>query len=434
MEGSGNVRWSRWIRPSAPGSRVTRLELFYDLVFVFAFLTVTTLTATHPTVRGLVQCLVVLALLWWCWTGFAALGNVVRTDQGIVPLVGFLTTAALFVLAVGMPQAFVDRPGGLPGPLVFAACYFLVRASQVGVLGWVVRADPRLLRHWLLPLVVATVLIASAALVPQRLADEDVEVGVRLGLWIAALTVEYGAGLVRWSTGWVVVSAGHLAERHALIILVALGESIIALGIGPAYDTGLTLTWPVVSAGVLGIVVVASFWWSYFDTLAPAMEQALHRTRDPVARPRLARDVYTYLHLPLIAGIILFALGLKGHLAEAADPATPRWGEPLEAFEFFFLYGGAALYLLTLVALGRRALGTVRWPSVAVVAVLALLVPIAHGSPELIALAVLALALAVATGVQTLVDTPRRRHVRQVAREEQVAAEVEQTRWRGEHL
>ncbi|MEV1144955.1 low temperature requirement protein A [Micromonospora sp. NPDC049799] len=437
MESAGNVRWSRRIRPSAPGSRTTRLELFYDLVFVFAFLTVTTLTASDATARGLAHGLLVLALLWWCWTGFAALGNVVRTDQGVIPLIGFLTTAALFVLAVGMPQAFVDQPGGLPGPLVFAACYFVVRAAQVGVLGWVVRADPQLRRHWLLlalPPVVATVLIATAALVPQRFTDERVAIGVRLGLWIAALAVEYGVGLLLWGTGWVVVSAGHLAERHALIILVALGESIIALGFGPGFTAGLPLSWPVVLAGTLGIVVVASFWWSYFDTLALALEQTLHRTRERVARLRLARDAYTYLHLPLIAGIILFALGLKGQLAEAADPATPRWGERLGIFGALVLHGGATVYLLTLVALGRRVLGIVRWPSVAAVAVLVLLTPVAARLRELIALAVLALVVASATVVQTVVDTPRRRHVRQVALEEQLAAEADQTRWRGEHL
>ncbi|RKN51310.1 low temperature requirement protein A [Micromonospora endolithica] len=425
------------MRPSAPGSRTTRLELYFDLVFVFAFLTVTTLTANNSTVRGLVQGLLVLALLWWCWTGFAALGNVVRTDQGVLPLVAFLTTAALFVLAVGMPQAFVDQPGGLPGPLVFAACYLVVRAAQVGVLGWVVRADPRLRRRWLLlalPPVVATVLLVTAALAPQRFAGGQVEIGVRLGLWIAALAVEYGVGLLLWGTGWVVVSAGHLAERHALIILVALGESIIALGTGSGFVTGLPLSWPVILAGTLGIVVVAAFWWSYFDTLALAMEQTLHRTRERAARLRLARDAYTYLHLPLIVGVILFALGLKGQLAEAADPLTPRWGERIETLEVLVLYGGAAVYLATLVILGWRVLRTVRWPSVAAVAAVVLLAPVARQLPELIALGVLAVSVVAAAAAQTVVDTPRRRQVRQVALEEQLAGEVDQTRWRGEHL
>ncbi|WP_406105096.1 low temperature requirement protein A [Micromonospora globbae] len=437
MESVGGPRWSRAIQPSAPGSRATRLELFYDLVFVFAFLNVTTVTAGNPTPRGLAQCLVVLALLWWCWTGFAALGNVVRTDQGVVPLLGFATVGAAFLLAVALPQAFVDRPGGLSGPLVFAVCYFLVRASQVGIFGWVSRHDPALRRRWLVlavPVVVATGLIIAAALLPQSALGVQVTVGVRLGLWTAALAVEYGLGVVLRGTGWTVVSAGHWAERHALIVLVALGESIIALGLGPGFVAGLPLTWSVVVAAIFGIAVVAGLWWTYFDTLSLAMEQTLHRTRERDTRLTLARDAYTYLHLPLVAGIILFALGLKGLLAEGTDPALPRQRVPLPGFDLLALYGGVALYLASLVALSRRVLARTRWPSVGAVGLLAVLIPVAAGLPELVTFGLLALATVAATVVQTVVDAPLRRHVRQVALEEQVASEVEQTVWRGRHL
>ncbi|MGK5672232.1 low temperature requirement protein A [Micromonospora sp. URMC 106] len=437
MESTGGVRWPRGIRPSAPGSRTTRLELFYDLVFVFAFLNVTTATAGNPTVRGLVQCLVVLALLWWCWSGFAALGNVVRTDQGVAPLVGFAASAAVFVLALTLPKAFVDRPGGLSGPVVFAICYFLVRASEVTIFLWLARADREVRRRTLpfvLPVPVATALLLTAALLPQRLLDGTAEQLFRLALWLVALGVEYGAGATLHGAGWTVLSAGHWAERHALIIMVALGESIIALGLGPGTTAGLPLTWPVIIAAVLGVAVVAALWWAYFDTLALAMEQALHRTREPRARAALARDAYTFLHLPLIAGVILFALGLKGLIYEGADPTTPSWGVPLPGFDLLALYGGVALYLVTLILLGRRVLGAPRWPSAAGVALLVALVPIAGRLPELVALAVLAVAIVAAVAAQTAVDTPRRRHVRQVALEEQVASEAEQTRWRGQHL
>ncbi|MEU9508134.1 low temperature requirement protein A [Micromonospora sp. NPDC048170] len=437
MANVGGIRWPRGIRPSAPGSRTTRLELFYDLVFVFAFLNVTTVTAGSLHVRGLAQCLVALALLWWCWTGFAALGNVVRTDQGIVPLFGFVTSAAVFVLALSLPKAFIDQPGGLQGPVVFAVCYFLVRAIQVAVFLWAVRTDPEVRRRipmLALPFLVATGLILTAALVPQRLFDGSAEIAVRLALWLAALGVEYGAGLAQYRAGWMVLSAGHWAERHALIIMVALGESIIALGIGPGATAGLPLTLPVIIAAVLGITVVAALWWAYFDTLALAMEQVLHRTREPRARAGLARDAYTYLHLPLIAGVILFALGLKGLIYEVGDPATPQWGVPLPGFHLLTLYGGVALYLLTLITLGSRTLGAARWPSIAGVALLVALVPVAGQLPELVALAMLAVAAVLVVGAQTVVDAPRRRRVRQVALDEQLASEAEQTRWRGHHL
>ncbi|MFI7514273.1 low temperature requirement protein A [Micromonospora echinofusca] len=437
MGDARGTRWPRGILPSAPGSRTTRLELFYDLVFVFAFLNVTTVTAGTPDARGLIRFLVVLALLWWCWSGFAALGNLVRTDQGLTPLVGFALAAAVFVLALSLPKAFTDRPGGLPGPVVFAVCYFLVRATQVTVFLWAVGSDREVRRRMpvlILPFLIATGLILTAALVPQRLLDGGAESAVRLTLWVAALAVEYGAGLAQHRAGWTVLSAGHWAERHALIIMVALGESIIALGLGPGPTTALPLTWPVIIAALLGIAVVAALWWAYFDTLALAMEQVLHRTREPRTRAGLARDVYTYLHLPLITGVIMFALGLKGLIHEGADPATPTWGVPLPSFDVLVLNGGVALYLLTLIGLGSRTLGAARWPSIGGVALLVALTPVAARLPELVALAMLALAAVLTVAVQTVVDAPRRRRVRQVALEEQLASEAEQTRWRGHHL
>ncbi|MEV4662190.1 low temperature requirement protein A [Micromonospora echinofusca] len=437
MGDARGTRWPRGILPSAPGSRTTRLELFYDLVFVFAFLNVTTVTAGSPDARGLIRFLVVLALLWWCWSGFAALGNLVRTDQGLTPLVGFALAATVFVLALSLPKAFTDRPGGLPGPVVFAVCYFLVRATQVTVFLWVVRTDREVRQRMpvlILPFLIATGLILTAALVPQRLLDDGAESAVRLALWVAALAVEYGAGLAQHRAGWTVLSAGHWAERHALIIMVALGESIIALGLAPGPTTALPLTWPVIIAALLGIAVVAALWWAYFDTLALAMEQVLHRTREPRTRAGLARDVYTYLHLPLITGVILFALGLKGLIYEGADPATPTWGVPLPGFDMLALHGGVALYLLTLIGLGSRMLGAARWPSIGGVVLLVALTPVAGRLPELVALAMLALAAVLTVAVQTVVDAPRRRRVRQVALEEQLASEAEQTRWRGHHL
>ncbi|MGC1212117.1 MAG: low temperature requirement protein A [Micromonospora sp.] len=435
--GAGGVRWSRGIRPGAPGSRATRLELFYDLVFVFAFLNVTTVTATYPGVDSVVRALLVLALLWWCWSAFAGLGNVVRTDQGILPVVGFVTVAAVFLLALTLPEAFTDRSGGLPGPLVFTGAYLLVRGTQVGILGRVSRADPRLRRRWLVlagPVLAATALLVAAGLVPQRLADGSAEALVRLAFWLAAIVVEYGVGLVLGGVGWQVMSAGHWAERHAQIILVALGETIISLGLGPQFIAGLPLTWAVVFAAACGIAVAAVLWWAYFDTLALAVEQLLHRTREPRARIALARDAYTYLHLPLIAGIIFFALGLKGLLADVAEPSTPRWGDSLTRFGLLTLYGGVVLYLVSLGALALRALRIVRWVPLTAMVLIVALVPVVGPLPELVALGLLALVCVVSAGVQAATERSHRRRVREVALEEQLAAEAEQSEWRRHHL
>ncbi|WP_428964484.1 low temperature requirement protein A [Micromonospora fluostatini] len=426
------------VRLGAPGSRVTRLELFYDLVFVFAFLNVTSLTGYYPSAANVFRCLLVLGLLWWCWTGFAGLGNAVRADQGLLPLVGFVTIAATFLLALSIPGAFGERPGGLDGPLVFASCYFLVRASQLAVFGWIVRDDPARLRRWALLAVLPVVaggLLVAAALVPPRIAHGGVATALQLGFWTGALLLEYGAGVTLGKAYWVVLSAGHWAERHALMVLIALGESIIALGLSQKFVTSqLPLTWPVVVAAVTGIAVAAALWWAYFDTLAPAAEQALHATRDPTARGRLARDVYTYLHLPIVAGIILFALGIKDLLVEAADPVSPPWGEPLGGFWIAVLYGGVALYLLSLVVCGLRALRVLRWRSLVAVAVLGALAPVGARIAALHALLLLALVCVGLVLWGTRGEGSRRARVRQVALAEQEAAEVEASRWRHEHL
>ncbi|MEV2241359.1 low temperature requirement protein A [Micromonospora sp. NPDC049891] len=437
MEGVSGVRWSRGVRPGAPGSRTTRLELFYDLVFVFAFIKVTSLTAANPTSRGLAQGLIVMALLWWAWAGFAALGNVVRTDQGVLPFVAFTTMAAAFVFILAMPQAFRGSLGGLPGPLVFAVCYFIVRAVPVAVFGWLARGDRELRRRFLLVMgrgLVVGVLVLGAALVPQRLASEPGEIGLRLLLWLAALAVDYTAALSLRGSGWTVMSAGHWAERHAQIVLVALGETIIALGLGTGFAAELPLSWSVIIAATCGVAVVAGLWWAYFDTFALALEQALHRTRDPLVRAVLARDAYTYLHLPLVAGPVLLALGLKGLLDGTAEPDVPFGGARLPGFDLLVLYGGVGVYLLTLVVLGWRVLRLSRWPTLACVVLLGALSPVAARLPELAALGLLTVVVLATVVVQTTVDAGLRRRVREVALAEQLATEAEQTTWRGRHL
>ncbi|MGW9194955.1 low temperature requirement protein A [Micromonospora chersina] len=435
MGNGGGTRWSRVVWPGAPGSRTTRLELFYDLVFVFAFINVTTLTATLLSPANLYRCLLVLALLWWSWTGFARLGNAVRADQGVLPVIGVVTVAATFLLVLSVPSAFADRPGGLNGPLVFAGCYFAIRMTQLVVFGWLDRSDPlrrrRLLLRALLP-TVATVLLVVAGTVPQRLADRPYAVALQLALWTVALLVEYVGGALLASARWVVVSAGHWAERHALMVLIALGESIIALGLGP--KTGLPLTGPVALAALLGVLVVAVLWWAYFDTLAYALEQALHHARDPAARLRLCRDVYTFLHLPLVAGTILFALGLKDLLTDAASPDTPTWGPPLGGFWVAILFGGVGLYLLSLVGCALVALREVHWPLVITVVAIVVVAPVVAPIPELASLLVLAVLVTAGVAAETFQEDGRRRRIRQLALEEQLAAEADQSHWRREHL
>jgi low temperature requirement protein LtrA len=166
-------------------------------------------------------------------------------------------------------------------------------------------------------------------------------------LWVMALAVGYLGAVVGRGQGWR-VSPAHFAERHGLIVIIALGESLIAIGVGAA---GELLTAGVVTAAVLGIVVIAALWWSYFDVMAVIAQRQLAQTSG-ATRVRLARDLYSYLHLPMIAGIVLFALGLKKTIEHV--------GDPLATIPAVALCGGLSLYFLTHVALRVRLVYFIR--------------------------------------------------------------------------
>ncbi|MEV1144956.1 low temperature requirement protein A [Micromonospora sp. NPDC049799] len=432
MGGSGGSRLISWGRP---GTRVTRLELFYDLVFVFAFFNVTTLTSANLNPRTLLESLAVLALLWWCWTGFAALGNVVRADQGIMPVVGFLIMAAVFVLALTTAVAFRDEPGGLYGPFVFACAYLVTWVVKVVALWTTIPPNRAAVgRSALLtvPTMGGALVILAAATLPQRLTPEH-ERDVRLALWVVALLMEYGVGLLLTRTGWRLRSVGHWAERHALIVLVALGESVIALGVGSTSRAGRPITVSIIVAAVLGIAVVATLWWLYFDLLALAVEQVLHGVRGPERIP-LARDVYTYLHLPLIVGIILVALGLKRLLSGVITAPRAAAREALGGLDLLVLYGGLVVFLLALVAVEWRAFRRLDGLSLGAGALVAAAAPLAYRLPPLTALVLLTGFVGLLVLVRLRGTRHMRAHVRDTALVEQESLEAEANRWRGRHL
>jgi low temperature requirement protein LtrA len=435
VSNDGRRRTIWGLEPAAPGARVTRLELFYDLVFVFAGLSVTAVAGSELASAGLVRSLLVVALLWFPWTTFARLGNAFRADLGIMPLVGFATMGAVFVAAVAIPDAFGGGRRWLPQDVVFAACYALVRALQVLAFWYASRHDRQLRRRWrvlAVPPLVATVLLFVAAAVPGRSIDGIPEFAARAGLWVLAIAVEYGVGGQFRTEGLTIVSAGHWAERYSQIILIALGESILSLGTGAGLHVGLPLTLPIIGTAALGIAVIAALWWAYFDFLAIAGERALHRCRG-AARIALARDAYTYLHLPMVAGIILFALGLKRVHAELADPMVPSTRDSLGEIDTTVLYGGVILYFLALLGFQLRIGRPVDRVQLASTLLPAALIPVAGLLPAVAALGVLVLL----TGGLLLVHRSRvnrpREQLRRAAIEERRALEAEETRWRREH-
>ncbi|MFK3979379.1 low temperature requirement protein A [Micromonospora sp. NPDC050397] len=430
--GDGGARRPLRIRAAAEGSRVNRLELFFDLVFVYALFNIARATTDNLTGVGLVHALLIISLLWWCWIAYAWAGNSIRSSEGMVPVVLFTVMAAIFVIALTISEAFVDISGGLSGPLVFACCYFVVRILFV-VLQWNVAADQRHLRAQM-PRVGTTIGLATgflllAALVPEHLPAGTVRTWTQIGFWVLAVVVEYSAGFLAAPHGWRIASAGHWAERFSLILLVAFGELIISVGVGGTLIPH-PITWPLIIAAVLGIVVSAALWWAYFDIVALAAEQALHAARG-MHRVRLARDAYIYLHLPIITGLMLLSLGGKEALKHVGNPDLGH--RPMHPIAVTLLFGGLALYLLGHLGFQLRMLGTVTWTRVGAIVLTGGLIPLAVVVPALAALALLAAICVALVGTELVLFASSRRSVREAVLQEHLAHEARETAWRRQH-
>jgi low temperature requirement protein LtrA len=364
-------------------ARVTPIELFFDLVFVFSLTQVTALMAGDLTGRGLTRGMLVLALLWWCWVGYAWLGNVMRADEGIARAAMFGAMAAMFVLALSVPEAFDDRSGGLSGPMLFAFAYLAVRLLHLAIFWLASGEDPGLRRQLLrfMPSVFgSTVLLVVAS---------QLDGGGQTLTWVTAVVVDYVGTMLSGASGWRLNSASHFAERHGLILIVALGESIVAIGVGVG---ALPISGPIIVASVLGLTVAACLWWVYFDVVTLIGERVLRRSEGE-ERTRLARDAYTYLHMPMVAGIVLVALGLKMVIEFVGDGTHHELSDALAWLPLATLYGGAALYLLSLAAFKRRILRILSVGRTVVAALLLALIPAAAQLPALAALGLLAAVL-----------------------------------------
>jgi low temperature requirement protein LtrA len=345
--------------------RVTPLELFFDLVFVFAFTQVTTVLSDDPTWGGLGHGLLILAALWWVWAAYAWLTNTVDPGVGAVWAAMLVAMAAMFVAALAVPEAF-GRHG-----VVFGVAFLVVNVMHLTLYALTARGDRALFAAILR---IAPLALAGGALI---LAAGFVHGALRPLLWLAALAVALFGPLLMGTSGWRVQPA-HFIERHGLIVIIAIGESLVAIGLGAR---GTALGTSVIVAAVLGLGVTTSFWLAYFDFF-PMRAHQLLTDRSGVERTALARDAYTYLHLPMVAGVVLFAFAMKTTLAHV--------GDELGTIPALGLCGGPALYLFAYVGLRlrvTRTLGRGRW-----LAALActLLWPVATVVPALVALALVA--------------------------------------------
>ena len=354
-------------QPAQHEHRVTPLELFFDLVFVFAFTQVTTLMSDDATWSGLGDGMLVLAALWWAWAGYAWLTNFVDPDEGAVRGAMLVAIIAMFVAALAVPDAFGDEG------VLFGVAFLVVRLMHLALFAVAARGDRELLA--------AVVRLTPPTLIGGGLiiAAGFVDGGWKPALWLIALLIDYVGPLAGGVRGWR-VDPPHFAERHALIMIIALGEAFIAMGVG-ASDSGITSG--VVLTAVLGLIVATSMWLAYFDFFSIRAHQMLTE-RSGAERSAVARDVFSYLHLPLVTGIVLVALAMKKTLAHV--------GDPLETIPAFGLFFGSALYLLTYSAIRFRVARTLSRGRSLTAVVFILLLPVAVAVP---ALAALALATAV---------------------------------------
>ncbi len=358
------------------GDRVTPLELFFDLVFVLAITQCTALMSAHPTWSGLAQGVLVLGVLWWSWVGYAWLTSVVDPEEGAVRFAIFAAMAAYLIAAIAIPEAF----GSLG--LEFALAYGAVRAAHIALFILASRDDAAL-RHSVAGLAISTA-IGVSLLIGASFLD-----GLPQGaLWLLALALDMGGPLFIDSSGWRLEPA-HFAERHGLIVIIALGESIVAIGVGAHAH----LTWEIAAAAVLGIALAAELWWMYFDVVALVSRRRLVNAEAGRVRNELARDSYSYLHFPMVAGIVLAALGLKttlGHV-DASLGTIPA----------FALLGGTSAYLFGLVGFRFRHVHTFNRQRLATAILLFALLPLATGVPALASLAIVAAVLAAIIAYET---------------------------------
>ncbi len=360
---SGQARRPRLGAVLREGEQVTPLELFFDLVFVLAITQCTALMSEDPSWTGLAKAMLIFGMLWWAWAAYAWLTSVVDPEEGAVRLVMFAAMAALLICSLCVPRAFEDLA------LAFAVAYGVVRAAHIALFAIASRDDPNLRRS------VMGITVSTSLAIGLLVAASAFDGPAQAALWALALFLDTAIPYFFGSEGWRLVPH-HFAERHGLIVIIALGESIVAIGVGAEANLDLGMG----TAAVLGVALTAAMWWAYFDIVAIVNTRRLSDMPAGREQNEMARDAYSYIHLVIVAGIILVALGLKKTLAD--DTAA------LADVPAFALCGGLAIYLLGHVALRLRGARTLSGRRLGLALVLFAIVPLAT---ELSAIATLAI-------------------------------------------
>ena len=385
---ASDTRTPRFSAAMREGERVLPLELFFDLVFVLALTQCTALMAGKPTWSGLAEGMLVLAVLWWSWTGYTWLTSVLDPEEGVVRIVIFAAMAAFLIVAICVPEAFDSLA------LEFALAYGAVRAAHIALFVLASRDDAGLRRS------VIDLGLSTAVGVGLLVGASFLDGLAQGGLWVFALLLDMGGPYLFGAAGWKLVP-GHFAERHGLIIIIALGESIVAIGAGAE----ASLTAGIAAAAVVGVLLSAAMWWIYFDVVALVSARRLVNAAVGREQNELARDSYSYLHFPMVAGIVLVAVSLKKTLADVDDP--------LATVPAFALLGGLAFYLLGLVGFRYRHVRTINRQRLVLALALFALLPAAAELPALASLAIVTVLLCAMITYETISYGEGRDRVRQ---------------------
>ncbi len=348
--------------PEQPPERETSsVELLWDLVFVFAVTQVTTLLAALPSWGRFAQSMLVLALIWWAWSAFVWASNALEADSRLLRGYLLVATVLIFIAGLALPRAFGNEA------LLFTGAYVLVRMVHMKLYIDAARAGHAGLRAILG--FAATTGIGMVLLIIGALAGG----WPRNALWAVALAIDYAGPA--WLTrerlrGLQRVAVAHFADRYGDFVIICLGESIVSVGVGVAHGEH-QLSVALVATATLGLLIALGMWWTYFDSVAGTARERLGSHRDPVLA---AADSYSYLHLLIVAGVIIYAGGIR---MVVHNPL----GSPMPAPGRLAFCGGVALYLAGVAAFRLRMLGELSRSRLGVAASLLVLFALLNSAP-----------------------------------------------------
>jgi low temperature requirement protein LtrA len=361
----------RHLRPTDDEHRVTTLELLFDLVFVYAITNVTGLMEHEIGGTTVLEGLIVLAVVWFGWCSYTWLGNQAQADEGLLRVAMVVAMGGMFFVAISIPHAFEGEGNAA---IVLASAYAVVRFTHLGVYLIAAGDDTQLRSVILGMLAVATVMLVLL------FTGSVIGGAAQKWWWLAAVASDQLGVYVVRSTRWRLNSAAHFAERFGLVIIIAIGESIVAVG---AATSSADLSGRDALALLCGLTIAVCLWWLYFDVVAKVAENVL-RQSSGIDRARLARDSYTYVHFLFVAGIVFVALGLVLLITDDGHVDAGRYA----------LYGGTVCYLVGHFLFRLRNVGGINIPRAVAAIILLAGIPTLGELSTLGQLAVPALVLA----------------------------------------